>query len=64
MGGGLVQRGARRPREHMRGLSALSQWTRGRPPITKTYPLAQAAQALRDVMERRVKGKVVILPRS
>ena len=62
--GAFVQRDAQRTREHMRELFALYQSNQVRPPITKTYPLAQAAQALRDVMERRVKGKVVILPRS
>jgi NADPH2:quinone reductase len=30
------------------------------PAITSRYPLADAAQALRDVFERRAKGKVVI----
>ena len=35
-----------------------------KPPITRTYSLEEAAQALRDVMERRVKGKVAILPRG
>jgi NADPH:quinone reductase len=31
-----------------------------KPHIFKTYPLAQAAQALNDVMQRKVTGKVVI----
>jgi NADPH:quinone reductase len=31
-----------------------------KPHISKTYPLAQAAQALNDVLERRVMGKVVV----
>ena len=33
---------------------------RVRPPITRVYAMADAGQALRDVMERRVKGKVVV----
>ena len=62
--GAFVQRDPRRTREHMQELFALYQSKKVHPPITKTYPLEQAAQALRDVMERRVKGKVVILPRG
>jgi len=62
--GAFVQRDPKRTREHLQELFALYQSKKVRPPITKTYPLAQAAQALRDVMERRVKGKVVILPRE
>ena len=62
--GAFVQRDPRRTREHMQELFALYLSKKVNPPITKTYPLAQAAQALRDVMERRVKGKVVILPRA
>ena len=62
--GAFVQRDPKRTREHMQELFALYLSKKVNPPITKTYPLAQAAQALRDVMERRVKGKVVILPRG
>jgi NADPH:quinone reductase and related Zn-dependent oxidoreductases len=32
------------------------------PHVSKTYPLDQAPQALRDMIDRKVKGKVVILP--
>ncbi|KAA0217817.1 MAG: NADPH:quinone oxidoreductase family protein [Lautropia sp.] len=62
--GAFVQRDPKRTREHLQELFELYQSKKVRPPITRTYPLAQAAQALRDVMERRVKGKVVILPRE
>jgi NADPH2:quinone reductase len=31
-----------------------------RPLVSKTYPLAQAAAALDDMMNRRVHGKVVL----
>ncbi|HQY27913.1 MAG TPA: NADPH:quinone oxidoreductase family protein [Burkholderiaceae bacterium] len=62
--GAFVQRDPKRTREHMQELFALYLSKKVRPPITKTYPLAQAAQALRDVLERRVMGKVVILPRA
>ena len=33
-----------------------------RPKVSKTYPLAEAARALRDMMERKVTGKVVLIP--
>lgn len=62
--GAFVQRDPKRTREHMRELFALYGSGKVRPPITRTYSLEQAAQALRDVMDRRVKGKVVILPRG
>ncbi|HYT37383.1 MAG TPA: zinc-binding dehydrogenase, partial [Ktedonobacteraceae bacterium] len=32
-----------------------------KPHISATYPLEQAAEALNDVMSRKVKGKVVLL---
>ena len=32
-----------------------------KPLITREYPLAQGAQALRDMMERKVTGKVVLM---
>jgi len=62
--GAFVQRDPKRTREHLQELFGLYLSKKVRPPITRTYPLTQAAQALRDVMERRVKGKVVILPRE
>lgn len=34
-----------------------------RPLVSATYPLEEAARALRDMMERRVTGKVVVLTR-
>ncbi|MBN9460380.1 MAG: NADPH:quinone oxidoreductase family protein [Burkholderiales bacterium] len=62
--GAFVQRDPKRTREHMQELFALYQSKKVNPPITRTYRLEEAPQALRDVMERRVKGKVVILPRQ
>ena len=44
--------------------SALSQlWVEGkiRPQVTQTYPLADAARAMRDLAERKVLGKAVLL---
>ncbi len=51
-------------RQHLQDLLTLYQSGKVRPPITQTYPLDEAPKALRAVMERQVKGKVVILPRS
>ena len=43
----------------------LSLWTEGkiRVHVSRTYPLEQAGQALRDMLERRVEGKVVVTTR-
>ncbi|MGE3863361.1 MAG: NADPH:quinone oxidoreductase family protein [Burkholderiaceae bacterium] len=62
--GGFLQRDPETTRRHMADLFELYRSGKVKPPVTRTYPLAEAAQALRDVMERRVKGKVVILPRA
>src|SRR5690606_12308963 len=58
--GAFIQRDARRTREHMQELFALHASGKVRPPVTQRYRLEEAGKALRDVMERRVKGKVVI----
>ena len=60
--GAFLQRDPKVTQQHMRDLFGLYVSGKVKPPITRSYPLAQAPQALRDVMERRVKGKVVILP--
>lgn len=62
--GAFIQRDARRTREHMKELFALYSTGKVRPPVTHRYRLEEAGKALRDVMERRVKGKVVIVPRG
>jgi NADPH:quinone reductase len=43
----------------------LTLWTNGRltPHVSKTYPLAEAAQAIRDVAERRAVGRIVVAVR-
>jgi NADPH2:quinone reductase len=46
-------------------MATLMQWMdegRVRPFISARYPLAQAAEALRAVQDRRVVGKVIVLP--
>lgn len=62
--GAFLQRDPATTRQHMRDLFELYTSGKVKPPVTKTYRLEEAAQALRDVMERRVKGKVAILPRG
>jgi NADPH2:quinone reductase len=62
--GNFIQRDPKRTREHMKELFGLYASGKVHPPVTHRYTLEQAGQALRDVMERRVKGKVVILPRG
>jgi len=62
--GAFLQRDPAVTRQHLRDLFELYTSGKVKPPITKTYKLEEAAQALRDVMERRVKGKVAILPRA
>ena len=41
------------------------EWYRAgklKPHVSATYPLARAADALNDMAERRVMGKVVLVP--
>ncbi len=55
----------RAPDEFAAALKQLGEWFgegRLRPHISASYPLAQAVQALKDMAERRVMGKVVLLP--
>ncbi|MET4575587.1 NADPH:quinone oxidoreductase family protein [Ottowia thiooxydans] len=61
--GNFLRRDAETTRAHMRDLFALHASGSVRPPVTRSYRMEEAGQALRDVMERRVKGKVVILTR-
>ena len=51
------------PRRNEANLQELLAWFKAgkvRPHISARYPLERAAEALRDVMERKVKGKVVL----
>jgi len=51
------------PRRNEANLQELLAWFKAgkvRPHISARYPLERAADALRDVMERKVKGKVVL----
>lgn len=62
--GAFLQRDLKVTQQHLNDLFALFTSGKVKPPITQVYPMAQAAQALRDVMERKVKGKVVIQVRG
>ncbi len=56
---------ARDPKRNQEHLQELLTWfTTGKikPLISTTYPLSRAADALNDMMNRRVKGNVVLLP--
>ena len=56
---------AREPKANWENFQQLFAWyTEGKlkPHISKTYPLAQASTALRDMLERKVTGKVVLVP--
>jgi NADPH2:quinone reductase len=49
-------------REVEEAVRRLAREGRIRPLITARYPLEQAAQALRALLERRVIGKSILLP--
>ena len=53
------------PQKNEANVRELLGWIAGgklKPLVSAAYPLAQAARALNDVMERKVKGKVVLVP--
>ena len=60
--GPFTMREPKRNREYIQEL--LSWYAEGkiRPVVSATYPLEQVADALNDMMSRRVTGKVVLLP--
>ena len=52
------------PKKNEANVRELLAWIAGgklKPLVSEAFPLEQAAQALKDVMERRVKGKVVLV---
>jgi NADPH2:quinone reductase len=56
---------AREPARHRANVEELMAWYRAgklEPHISATYPLERAAAALNDMAERRVMGKVVLVP--
>ena len=56
---------ARDPKRNQQLLQELLNWFvtgKIKPHISATYPLERAADALNDMMNRKVKGKVVLVP--
>ncbi len=60
--GAMVQRMPELRDEVARDLEALAADGRLAPHVSARYPLAQAPQALRDLLDRKVTGKVVVEP--
>jgi NADPH:quinone reductase len=60
--GSFTNRDPKRNQQHLQEL--LNWYVTGKikPLISATYPLERAADALNDMMNRRVKGKVVLVP--
>jgi NADPH2:quinone reductase len=55
----------REPKNNARGMQELIGWIASgvlKPRISKSYPLAEAPQALLDMAARKVVGKVVVVP--
>jgi NADPH:quinone reductase len=53
------------PERHQRNVAELLGWLADgklRPHVSATYPLEQAADAIRDLEQRRARGKVVVTP--
>jgi NADPH2:quinone reductase len=53
----------REPERHRRNVEELIAWWRAgklRPHVSSTYPLDRAADAIRELADRRAKGKVVV----
>lgn len=58
--GSFVEREPARNQQHLRELMTWFAEGRIKPRISATYSLDQAAQALNDILERKVTGKVVL----
>jgi len=55
---------AREPKRNQENLAELMRWVKEeklKPSVSKTYPLARAADALNDMAARKVMGKVVLV---
>lgn len=55
---------AREPKRNQENLAELMRWVKEeklKPTVSKTYPLARAADALNDMAARKVMGKVVLV---
>jgi len=60
--GAMASREPELMKEIVKGLATLASEGRINPYVSGRYPLAQAPQALRDLLDRKVTGKVVIEP--
>lgn len=60
--GPFTMREPRRNREYVRELLAWYEEGKIRPVVSAAYPLPKVADALNDMMQRKVTGKVVVLP--
>jgi len=56
---------AREPERHAANVAELLRWYaegKVRPHVSATYPFERVAEALNDLVQRRVRGKVVLVP--
>lgn len=56
---------AREPRVNAENFEQLFAWLgegKIKPQVSKAYPMAEAGQAMQDMLDRKVTGKVVLLP--
>ena len=60
--GGFLRRDGSRTAAHLEELVSLYATGKLKPHVTVTYPLERAAEALDDIMQRRAKGKIVVVP--
>jgi NADPH2:quinone reductase len=60
--GSFTARDPKRSQEHLQELLTWLETAKIKPLISATYPLSRAADALNDMMNRKVQGKVVLLP--
>jgi NADPH2:quinone reductase len=60
--GGMLERDPQRARENARELVEMLAKGAIRPHVSGTYPLERGIDALREVAERRAKGKLLIVP--
>ncbi len=60
--GAFLRRDAKQTEQHMKDLFELYTSGKVKPPVTRSYSLEEAGQALLDLSGRKVKGKVVVVP--
>ena len=60
--GAFLRRDAKQTEQHKKDLFAVYSSGKVKPPVTKSYSLEEAGQALLDLSGRKVKGKVVVVP--